>query len=484
MKTQFDVAIIGAGPGGFDAAIRARELGFKTALIDKAEAGGTCLNSGCIPTKSLLASTKLISKINRAENYGLKGIGRGDACVAPTTWDFAYLVERKNKVVETLKKSMVDSVKRSGIEWISGTASLKGKNKLIIDCRGAASAPIERRGNPAPTLEIESSSIIIATGSEPVPFPGVPFDGKRVLSSTQILELKTIPQSLLILGGGIVGVEFASIFQALGVKVTIVEMLDRLIATEDEDISRRLESIFARKVIQILTGQKATLDSGKNFDADCVLDGIGRKPCVQNLGLEKIGIKMEKNGVQVNEYLETSVPGIFAIGDVTSRSTGLAHGASAEGIRVIENLKGPKKKMDYRAIPSCIYTDPEIASVGARSPRPSQGGDTPPLQNEIVECKIPFSAIGKSHVEGETEGFIKMKASRKDGKIIEVSGIGGHMTEIIHEAMVAIHLGVKAMDLAQMVHAHPTESEILAKAAQKLVNIINVILRPRSGQRI
>jgi dihydrolipoamide dehydrogenase len=451
--SDFDLAIIGAGPGGFDAALRARELGFKVALVEKDEPGGTCLNTGCIPTKTLLASTKLLTKIKAAANDGLS--------VSGASWDGKVLADRTRRIVETLRKGMLEILRRSGVEWITGEARLAGRNRLQIDGRGAA-------------REIESRSILIATGTEPVPFPGLPFDGDAVLSSSQILELKKIPKELLILGGGIVGVEFASIFQPLGVKVTIVEMLERLIAAEDEEVSRRLESLFRRKGIESYTGERvkglavrqnrveAALDSGKKVEAEQCLVAIGRKPHLDRLGLEEAGVKVKRGAIEVNEYLETSAPGIFAIGDVTTRSTGLAHGASAEGIRVIENLKGPKRGMNYEAVPSCIYTDPEVASVGKNV-----------RTDDVVETKILFASLGRAQIEGETEGFVKMFASKKDGRILGVTGIGARMSELIHEATLAVAAQITVGTLAETIHAHPTEGEIFQKAAQKLKQLLD-----------
>jgi len=450
---EFDFAVIGAGPGGFDAALRAQELGLKTALIDKADPGGTCLHSGCIPTKSLLASTKLISRMAQAEALGLSFV--------PPAWDLSSLIQRKNQVVETLKKGMFEAVKRSGLTWISGEASFVDAHRLTVKGKEGS-------------REVEAKNILIATGSAPIPFPGAPFDGKKIFSSTELLEIKTVLSRLLILGGGVVGVEFASIFQALGTKVTLVEMLERLIAAEDEEVSRRLESLFSRKGIEIYTGTRvktlavrgkgveAVLESGKTLEADSALVAVGRKPQFESLNLERAGIKVERGRIEVNEFLETRVTGIFAIGDVTSRSTGLAHGASAEGMRVAGNLKGPRQKMDYRAIPNCIYTDPEVASVGSYR----VGGLK--AFPDARETKILFSSLGKSQVEGETEGFLKMMASQKDGRLLGVTAVGAHVTELIHEAVLAVRAGLSVRDLAETVHAHPTESEILQKAARKL----------------
>lgn len=458
---SYDLAIIGAGPGGFDAALRARELGFKVALIDKADPGGTCLNIGCIPTKALLASTKLLTQLTGAQAYGLSTSG--------ISYDRGALVERKNRVVETLKKGMTETLKRSGVEWISGEAKFVGKNRLRVT-PGA--------------LEIESPSILIATGATPAPFPGVSFDGERILSSTDILELKTIPKRLLIIGGGVIGVEFASIFHPLGTQITIVEMLERLIFGEDEEVSRRLESLFRRKGMEIYTGEKVksltkkkegvetALESGKRLETDQVLIAMGRTPSIETLGLEEAGIKIERGAIWVDEHLETTQANIFAIGDVTSRTTGLAHGASAEGIRAAQNLKGPKVKMDYGAIPYCIYTDPEVASVGATPRGCPQGRHRGLLLQETIQCKILFASLGKSHIEGQTEGFLKMTASKKDGRILGVTAIGAHVTELIHEAALAVKAGLTVQTVAETVHAHPTESEILQKAARKLSRLL------------
>lgn len=444
----FDLAVIGAGPGGFEAALRARELGLKVALIEKSNAGGTCLNTGCIPTKALLASTKLLSKMNRAEEFGLN---------AQPTYSFSSLKQRKDRIVESLRKAMTEGLRRSGVEWIQGEARFIGKNRIL-----------------AGTAEIESRWIILAVGTEPISLPGISMDERQILSSSGILELNQPPASLLIIGGGVIGVEFASIFQALGTKVMIVEMLDRLIATEDEEVSRRLETIFRRKGIQIETSErvkelgrgsriKVRLESGRELEAEKVLMAVGRKPRLEPLALEPVGVRVEKGFIVVDEYLETSTPGIFAIGDVTSRSTGLAHGASAEGIRVVENLKGSKQSMDDRIIPNCVYTDPEIASVGTYRDTSAQ---------ELTHSKILFSSIGKSHVEGETEGFIKLFVSKKDGRILGFTGIGGHVTELVHEVALAIRAGLCVRDLAQTVHAHPTESEILQMAAKRLCQVL------------
>lgn len=451
---DFDIAIIGAGPGGLETALRARELGFKVGLIEKSDPGGVCLNTGCIPTKSLLASTRLLSKIKEAASYGLQ--------VENPTARFESLVQRKIRIVEMLKKGMIETLQKSGVEWILGKASFLGTHCLQVQASQK-------------TYEVEARYLILATGSEPILFPGVPFDGEKVLSSTHLLEIKKVPERLLIVGGGIVGVEFASLFEPLGTKVTIVEMAGRLIPNEDEEISRRLDSIFRRKGIEVYTGEKVRslqpkgsgaevqLQGGRKLEADKVLVAIGRRPCLEELALDKAGIKLERGMIRVDDFLQTSTPGIYAIGDVTNRTTGLAHGAAAEGILVVENLKGPDTvPMDYFSVPSCIYTDPEVASVGlGRSVFSKKGYET-------IEAKVLFASLGKSQVEGEAEGFLKMIASKADGRILGVSAIGSHVTEIIHEAVLAMKAKLSIQTLARTVHAHPTRGEILQKAAAKI----------------
>lgn len=433
---DFDLAVIGAGPGGLDAALRARELGLKVALIEKKEPGGTCLNTGCIPTKALLSSSRVLSEIKRASEYGLRADNANS--------EFDRILERKDEVVSRLRASAISQIQKSGLEWIAGEARFTGPKELDI--------------HGEDQQRLTAKSILIATGSEPVGLPGLALDGRNILSSSDILELKELPTSLLIIGGGAVGVEFASFFHALGVRVTLTEMMPGLLPTEDPDCAKRLESLFQKRGMEIQTGKG---DAWKGVKADKTLLAIGRRRNTHNLGLEAAGIGCKKNGaVEVSVTLETNVPGVFAIGDVID-SPQLAHVASYEGALVAENLVNKvKKTADYKAVPSCVYSDPEVASVGI-------------LTGEDVETvRIPFAAVAKAQVEGETDGFLKLSASKKTGKIMGASAIGAHVTEIIPEIVLAVRLGLTIDDILGTIHAHPTLAEVVCMAARELARRI------------
>lgn len=450
--TDFDLAVIGAGPGGLEAALRARELGLKTALIEKKDPGGTCLNTGCIPTKTLLASTRLLSQIRRASEYGLR--------VRQVQVAFADLMQRKEVIVSRLREAALNQIQKSGIEWIVGTAQFLG--------------PLELSVQGASAHRLRAASVIIATGSEPADLPSLKFDSSSILSSTDALNLKELPESLLIVGGGAVGVEFASFFHSMGVEVTLVEMLPRLLPAEDEDCARRLKALFERRGLRILTetkvqeclkgrgGLKVKLSSREILEAEKILVAVGRRPSTARLELEKAGVRLEKKGaIEVNEYLETTAKGVFAIGDVIS-SPQLAHVASYEGSLVVDNLSRKTKiRTDYRSIPSCIYSDPEVVSVGMVT----SGQDAE--AEDVLEVRIPFAAVGKAQIEGETEGFLKLRAYKKDGRILGACAIGARVTELIPEITLAIRLQLKVKDLCDTVHAHPTEAEIIALAARE-----------------
>ncbi len=437
--SDFDLAVIGAGPGGLEAALRARELGLKTALIEKKHPGGTCLNTGCIPTKALLASAV----------HGLQP--------ASVQIDYAAMVRRKNEIVTRLREAARNQIQKSGLEWIEGEASLAGKGEIRIKAKTSSA--------------IHARSILIATGSEPADLPGLVLDHRHVLSSTDILELEQIPKTLLIVGAGAVGVEFASLFHALGTKVTLVEILPAILPVEDPDCAKRLETLFSRSGMRILTETKITslqiqkqvtakLSTGEVLEVEKVLLAVGRKRVTERLGLEQAGVALKKNGsIEVNEYLETTAPGIFAIGDVID-SPQLAHVASHEGFCVAENLAGRKMKIDYSAIPSCVYSYPEVASVGVRFAEHA---------TELVEAKIPFAAVAKAQIEGKTDGFFKLYAWKLTGKVAGASAVGAHVTELLPEVTLAVRLGLHVREISATVHAHPTESEVISLAARELL---------------
>lgn len=438
----YDLAVIGAGPGGLEAALRARELGLKTILIEKKDPGGTCLNQGCIPTKSLLASARFFSRIHKSQDYGVT--------VTNPDFDWQALLDRKNAIVETLRKSALQQIKKSQLDWIQGTAQLAGRRKIRV--------------TGTDPKEIEADSILIATGSAPADLSGLALDGQKIISSTDALELTSLPKSILIVGAGAVGVEFASLFHALGVEVTLIEMLERLLPSEDEDCAKRLETLFSRKGIKIMTG----VTVGSEFlEAEKILLAVGRKRNTKDLGLEDTGVRLEKNGaIAVNDFFETSVPGIFAIGDCI-QTPQLAHLASYAGVIVAENLAGHTKRVvNFNAVPSCIYSDPEVTSVGLLSVKEKMA------KGEALEVKIPFAGIGKAQIEGETDGFFKLFALKDRGIIIGAAGIGAHVTELIPEIVLAVRLRLTARDLCDTIHAHPTESEILQIAARELAKKI------------
>ncbi|HXV27605.1 MAG TPA: dihydrolipoyl dehydrogenase [bacterium] len=455
--SSYDLAVIGAGPGGLEAAIRAKELGLRTVLIEKKNPGGTCLNQGCIPTKTLLASSRFLTRIKDSSHLG---IATGDV-----RCEWQGLLKRKRAVVELLRKASHEQIRKAQIDWIHGTARIVGRKEIHV------------RGEE--DKHIEAESILIATGSTPADLPNLKLDGKNILSSTDVMEMEELPKSLLIVGGGAVGVEFASLFHALGVKITLIEILDRLLPGEDGDCVRRLETLFTRRGIQVMTGLTiaeirtgdgtvtAVLNSGESVEAEKILLGVGRKRNTSDLGLEGAGIHLEKNGaIPVNDHFETPVRGIYAVGDCTNIPQ-LAHLASHAGILVAESLGGQQKRViNLDAVPNCIYSDPEVASVGlGKVKEKAEKGET-------LEVKLPFSAVSKAQIEGEKDGFLKLFASKDRGIILGAAGIGSHITELMPEIVLAVRLRLTARDIYDTLHAHPTESEILQMAARQLAKQI------------
>lgn len=447
----FDLAIIGAGPGGFEGAILARRHGLKVALIDKSSPGGTCLNWGCIPTKALLSSAKLYSKIKDSERWGISA--------NQISFDWASIQKRKEEIVNGLRHQFIRQIEQSGVEWVQGEAELTGNQKIEVN---------QNSGKKI----IEAKNIILATGSRPGSILNVAYDGKFIFSSDHLLEIDRIPKSLVIIGGGAIGLEFASLFHAFGCEIILLEMMDRILPLEDEDCAKRLETILSRRGIEIVTNCKvkeiqkkgnqvtASLEDGRNFEAEAVLIATGRKRNTEDLGLAALGIQTKPNGaIVVNEFLESSVKGVYAIGDILE-SPQLAHAASYEGECVVHHLiSGSRKPMDYRVIPSCVYSDPEVASVGSISKEDEANG---------ISIKIPFQAVAKAQVEGETEGFFKLVASSK-GELLKAAAVGSGVSELMPEAALAIRKQMTLQDIVATVHAHPTASEVLQLAAKALV---------------
>ncbi len=460
------LAVLGAGPGGYVAAIRAAQSGARVTIIEEGEVGGTCLNRGCIPTKTIIASTDLLSKIKNLGDFGLEL--RGD--VVP---DLSRIIDRKTRVVSTLVKGIRGLLKSRDIKLLSGRGTLTTPNEITVTFKDG---PVEK---------VEADCIIISTGSRPAEIPALPFDGRHILSSTEALELREIPRSILIVGAGAIGSEFACIFRELGSEVTVVEMLSRAVATEDMEISSILEKELKKKKIKLLTGVKiekasihddgvhALLSDGKVLVVEKVLVSIGRALNTEGIGLEQLGIRRGERGeISVDNRMETSIKGVFAAGDVTGGML-LAHKASAEGIVAAENIMGRDMVIDYSIVPAAIYTSPEIASVGLREHQAAEKG------LKVRTGVFPFRALGKAHAIGELSGMIKLISEETTDRLVGAHIIGPHASDLIHEAAVAMKAGLRALDLAGTIHAHPSLSEAMMEAAEDIHGMaVHLPIRP------
>jgi dihydrolipoamide dehydrogenase len=447
-----NVAVIGSGPGGYVASIKAAQLGADVTVIEEKEVGGTCVNWGCIPTKSLLASSEMFSMANNLDEFGIELNGT-------ITPNFLKILKRKDTVVNT----QIRGIKNLFKSW---NITLKeGHGKLL------SPGTIEVLHSDGSIEIVRADKTIIATGSSPSPLPDFPFDGKMIISSTDALKLADIPKSILIIGAGIIGCEFACIFNALGSSVSLVEILPRIMPSEDDEISELLEREMKKRHIHIYlntiikkiesrhNGMFAVLEAGQNIMTEKILVAVGRNYNTHGLGLEEIGIQKGKHGeVNVNEEMETNVPGIYAIGDVVGGYL-LAHVASREGITAAKNIMGMKEKIDYTVVPSAIFTSPEIGSVGIKEYQAREKGI------KVKKGYFQFKSLGKAHVMGEIAGFIKMLSDEHSGKILGVHIIGPHASDLIHEGALAIKKGLRARDMAETIHAHPTLSEGLMEAA-------------------
>ncbi|HEC97215.1 MAG TPA: dihydrolipoyl dehydrogenase [Nitrospirae bacterium] len=445
--------VIGAGPGGYVAALKAAQLGAEVTVVEDTEVGGTCLNRGCIPTKALVASAEAIHKARNLKDFGVDVSGE----IVP---NLSRIMERKNKVVSTQVKGIRSLFKSWGVALIEGKGMLLTPGKVEIQKKDGS-------------VEIvETDKIVIATGSKPARIPIFPFDGEHILSSDDALNIKSIPKSLIIVGAGVIGCEFACIFRELGTEVTMVEMMPGAISTEDPEISRLLEKELKKKKIKLLTEVKVErvegqhdgihvgLAGGRELVAEKLLVSIGRSLNTEGIGLEAIGIKKGSRGeIEVNEHMETNIEGIYAIGDVTGGIL-LAHVASKEGIIAAYNACGIDKKIDYSVVPAAIFTSPEIASVGLREDQASEKG------MDYITGHFQFRALGKAHAMGEISGFVKVIADKDTDRLLGVHIIGPHASDLIHEAAVAIKAGLKVRDIADTIHAHPTLSEGLMEAAE------------------
>jgi dihydrolipoamide dehydrogenase len=447
------LTIIGAGPGGYVAALKAAQLGAQVTVIENTEVGGTCLNRGCIPTKALAASTEAIYKTKNFEDLGIEVPEQ----IVP---NLSRIMERKNKVVSTQVKGIKALFKSWGVKLIEGRGTMLTPEKVEVEKKDGF------------TEIIETDKIIIATGSRPAQIPLFPFDGEHIMSSDDALNIKSIPKSLIIIGAGVIGCEFACIFKELGTEVTMVEMMPRAVSTEDPEISEVLEKELKKKKIKLLTGVKVEkaesqhdgirvyLGDGKEIAAEKLLVSIGRALNTESIGLETLGIKKRQRGeIAVNEKMETNIDGIYAVGDVVGGIL-LAHVASKEGIIAAYNACGIEKKIDYSVVPAGIFTMPEIGSVGLRQHQAEEKGIN------IRTGHFQFRALGKAHAMGEIAGMIKIVADADTDKILGVHIIGPHASDLVHEGALAIKAGLTARDVADMIHSHPTLAEGIMEAAE------------------
>ena len=436
---SYDLAIIGSGPGGYVAGLYASRRGLKVCVIERGLLGGTCLNKGCIPTKSLLNLASIISKIKNAKNFGISTDGY--------SVDFEKMMSRKDDVVRRLRTGIETLFRANKIDLVSGSARITAPDTIAVD--GSES--------------IKAKNIIIAVGSRCSGIPGVTIDNSDIHSSDSILEIKSLPGSLAIIGGGVIGCEFAGLFSRLGVKVSIVELTDRLIPTRSREVSKKLETLLRKNGVDIHLSSSVegldrsglmvlTLSGGKSMFADKVLVSVGRVPNIDGIGLDGLGIKLRDGRIQVDEFLRTEVPSIYAIGDCVAGPQ-LAHKASYDGMVACDNVLGLGTIVDYSNIPDCIWTDPEIAAVGLSEESARK------IHNDVKVAKFPYLASGKAYLEGETEGFVKIVGT-SSGQIIGVEIFGRDACNLIGEATLAKARGVTIGEWGRVVHGHPTLSEM------------------------
>lgn len=451
--SKYDVLILGSGPGGYVTAIRASQLGFKTAIIEKENLGGVCLNWGCIPTKALLKSAEVFEYLKHADDYGLT--------LENPDKDFGAVVKRSRKVAHGMSNGVKFLMKKNKIDVIKGAGKLKkGKKVAVIDDKGNSK-------------DYQADHIIVATGAHSRELPNLKQDGKKVIGYREAMNLEKQPDRLLVVGSGAIGSEFAHFYNAMGTEVTLVEFQDHLVPVEDEEISKTFERQFKKAGIKVMTksavesldtsgkGVKATVKTSKGektLEADVVLSAVGIKSNIENIGLEEVGIKTDKDKIQVNEWYQTDVPGYYAIGDVVPGQA-LAHVASAEGILCIEKIKGLNPEpLDYGNIPGCTYASPEIASVGYTEKQAKEAG------YDIKVGKFPFSANGKASASGKKEGFVKTIFDAKYGEWLGCHMIGAGVTDMIAEAVHGRKLETTGHEVMKTVHPHPTMSEVVMES--------------------
>lgn len=446
--SKFDVIVLGSGPGGYVTAIRSSQLGFKTAIIEKESLGGVCLNWGCIPTKALLKSAQVFDYLKHADSYGLS--------VKDFDKDFGKVIERSRNVADGMSKGVQFLMKKNKIEVINGFGKLKPGKKVDVDGK-----------------EYSADHIIIATGARSRELPNLKQDGKKVIGYREAMTLKKQPKSMIVVGSGAIGVEFAHFYNSMGTQVTIVEFLPNLVPLEDEDVSKQFERSFKKAGIKVMTNSsvekldtsgkmvKATVKTAKGeetLEAEIVLSAVGIASNLENIGLEDVGIVTDKGKIMVNDWYQTNIPGYYAIGDVVP-GPALAHVASAEGITCVEKIAGLHiEPIDYGNIPGCTYASPEIASVGMTEKQAKEAG------YEIKVGKFPFSASGKASAAGKKDGFVKVIFDAKYGEWLGCHMIGAGVTDMIAEAVLGRKLETTGHEVLKAIHPHPTMSEAVMEA--------------------
>jgi dihydrolipoamide dehydrogenase len=455
-ESEFDLVVLGAGPGGYVAAIRAAHQGLKAALVEERSLGGVCLHTGCIPTKTMVASVGLLRQARASMQLGVE--------IALAEAQLAVIIARRQKVVQQLAGGVKMLLEKNLVQVFPGRGCLAGPGRIEVEANGQKQI-------------VRGKALILATGSRPADLPVAPRDGLRLLNSEDLLRVSDLPAELLIIVGGYIGCEFAGIFAALESKITILEATGRLLPHMDKELGQALERSFKRAGIQIVLNAKitsveaadpvqVTLADGQIHRGAKLLVSVGRKPNVEGLGLETAGVQFTDRGIQVDDYMETTCPGVFSIGDVTGKMA-LAHVATSQARVVVENLlrasrNQERERMNYDAVPACVFTYPEIATVGLTEEEAAQRGLA------VRVGRFPFAAIGKALAMGETEGFVKLIADASTGRLIGGHIFGGHASELIGQVTLAVRLGATAQQVAETIFAHPTLSESILEAAESL----------------
>tara|TARA_B100001057_G_scaffold209826_2_gene210528 strand:- start:1713 stop:3104 length:1392 start_codon:yes stop_codon:yes gene_type:complete len=450
---SYDIIVIGSGPGGYVTAIRASQLGFKTAIVEKESLGGVCLNWGCIPTKALIKSAQVFDYLKHANEYGLK--------IENYNKDFDAVINRSRNVASGMSKGVNFLMKKNKIDIINGYGKIKSGKK------------VEVKKNDGDIIDIQGKNIIIATGAKSRILPSLPQDGKKIIGYREAMTLKSQPEKIIIVGSGAIGIEFAYFYNSMGSEVTIIEYQDRLVPQEDKEISKALEINFKKNGIKIFTSSELinskikdktvsaiikTANKEQKLNADIILSAVGVKSNIDDIGLEDVGIVSDNDKIVVDDFYQTNIPGYFAIGDIT-KGQALAHVASAEGILCVEKLAGLNiEPLDYENIPGCTYSSPEIASVGLTEDQAKDRG------YEIKVGKFPFSASGKAQASGKSEGFVKVIFDAKYGEWLGCHMIGAGVTDMIAEAVLARKLETTGHEVLKAVHPHPTMSEAVMES--------------------